>query len=108
MKSLADHLNQISTKLIRGFHWLSTDPREMPPKTPLIILREICRELEQKQLMGVDIKEIAQKVSELEEYAPAETNKIPGTFTIPRAIKEGRRYSRVEGKWYFDPPKDEK
>lgn len=25
-----------------------------------------------------------------------------GTFTICRAIKQGRRYSRVEGKWYFD------
>ena len=67
---MEERLIDISLKLIRGFHWLSTDPREMPPKTPLIILREICRELEQRQIMGVDIKEIAQKVSELEEYAP--------------------------------------
>lgn len=25
-----------------------------------------------------------------------------GTFTICKAIKQGRRYSRSEGKWYFD------
>ena len=107
MKSLEDRLIDISMKLIRGFHWLSPALNDMPPKTPLIILREISRELEQRQIMGVDIKEIAEKVGELEEYAPAETKKTPGTFTIPKAIKQGRRYSRVEGKWYFDPPKGE-
>lgn len=107
MKSLEERLIDISTKLIKGFHWLSPSLTEMPPKTPLIILREICRELEQRQLMGVDIKEIAEKVGELEEYAPTETQNIPGTFTIPKAIKQGRRYSRAEGKWYFDPPKRE-
>lgn len=26
-----------------------------------------------------------------------------GTFTIMKAIKQGRRFSRVEGKWYFEP-----
>lgn len=26
-----------------------------------------------------------------------------GTFTIVKAIKEGRRFSRVKGGWYFEP-----
>lgn len=26
-----------------------------------------------------------------------------GTFTILKVIKEGRRFSRVEGRWYFEP-----
>ena len=104
MKSLESRLMEISKKLIKGFHWLSPSSNEMPPKTPLIILREISRELEQSQIMGVEIKEIAAKVKELEENALADTPKTKGTFTIMRAIKEGRRYSRVEGKWYYDKP----
>ena len=104
-KTLQSQLLKIHEKLIRGFHWLSPYPEEMPPRTPFIVLREIVRELEKLQVMGVEIKEIANKVQDLEEHAPAETPKTKGTFTVMKALKEGRRYSRVEGKWYFDPPK---
>lgn len=107
-KSLEQQLLDISQKLIRGFHWLSPNPNEMPPKTPFIVLREIVRELERQQLLGVEIKEIALKIRELEGRYANKPQKTSGTFTIMKAIKEGRRYSRVEGKWYFDPPKDEK
>jgi hypothetical protein len=98
---------EISNKLIRGFHWLSPHVNDMPPNTSYIVLREIDRELERRQIMGVEIKEIAKKVKDLEEHAPAETPRTKGTFTIMRAIKEGRRYSRVEGKWYYDKPEGE-
>ena len=112
--NLEGRLLEIAEKLIKGFHWLSPYMNDMPPKTPLIVLREIGREVEQRQLMGVEIKEIVSEIKKAEKefiesaVAKSEGPRAAGTFTIPRAIKEGRRYSRVDGKWYFDPPKGEK